>query len=245
MDQLTINTTQNVKVSFTQAPLAKRIVASLLDTIFMIIYMIGGLGVWNYLGLSDYMSDGVDLFILLFFMGIPVIFYSLWSEFFLNGSSLGKKIMKLRVIKIDGYHATFADYLVRWIFRSIDVMIGSGAIAVISVVYTKKGQRLGDLAASTAVVSVKSVVLFGATIYEELDHAYEPQYKQVMKLSDHDIRLIKDVLADFKSSRNQQLLIALVEKVESIIGVKSKESSHVVFIETVLKDYNYLNQQEA
>lgn len=245
MMQLTINTTQNVKIYFNQAPLSLRIVASLIDLCCLIIYSIGVFVFWNSLDLSSYFSDDLIIYSVILILLLPAVFYSLLTESLFNGSSLGKKIMKLKVIKIDGYHATFADYLTRWIFRSIDVMIGSGVIGLLSVIFSDKGQRLGDLVAGTAVISTKSNVNLTSTIYQELDDNYSVTYHQALKLSDNDIRLIKEVMNDFRKSRNHKLLSTLVTKIEKIIGLKSKNSSHLQFVDTVIKDYNYLSQRKA
>lgn len=245
MMQLTINTTQNVKIYFNQAPLSSRIVASLIDLCCLIIYSIGVFVFWNSLDLSSYFSDDLIIYSVILILLLPAVFYSLLTESLFNGGSLGKKIMKLKVIKIDGYHATFADYLTRWIFRSIDVMIGSGVIGLLSVIFSDKGQRLGDLVAGTAVISTKSNVNLTSTIYQELDDNYSVTYHQALKLSDNDIRLIKEVMNDFRKSRNHKLLSTLVTKIEKIIGLKSKNSSHLQFVDTVIKDYNYLSQRKA
>jgi uncharacterized RDD family membrane protein YckC len=34
----------------------------------------------------------------------------------------GKKTLKIRVVKIDGYQASFGDYMIRWVFRIIDTL---------------------------------------------------------------------------------------------------------------------------
>jgi uncharacterized RDD family membrane protein YckC len=50
--------------------------------------------------------------------------------------------MKIRVVKIDGYQAGFGDYMIRWVFRIIDISI----IGLISAIVSKNNQRLGDIA---------------------------------------------------------------------------------------------------
>ena len=52
---------------------------------------------------------------------LPVVFYSLLFETFLDGQTIGKRIMKIKVVKIDGYQAKVSDYLTRWFFRIIDL----------------------------------------------------------------------------------------------------------------------------
>src|SRR5690606_39594735 len=86
----------------------------------------------------------------------PIIFYTLVCESLMSGQTIGKKIMKIRVIKIDGYQASFGDYLVRWLFRVVEIVIFQGVIAVMAIIFSGKNQRLGDTVSGTAVVSLKN-----------------------------------------------------------------------------------------
>lgn len=243
--QLTINTTQNVKIYFKQAPLSSRVIAALIDSCCLFLYGIGVLFFWNKLNLASYFSDDFTMYGVIVILLLPAIFYSVLAETLFKGKSLGKALMKIRVVKIDGYHATFVDYLTRWIFRSIDVLIGSGVIGLITILISNKGQRLGDLVAGTALISTKNNIGLSSTIYEEVGESYSVTYHQVLKLSDNDVRLIKEVMEEFKRTRNQLLLNKLVEKIEKSVGVKNKTESHIQFINCIIKDYNYLSQQKA
>jgi uncharacterized RDD family membrane protein YckC len=62
------------------------------------------------------------------------------------------------VVKIDGYQAGFGDYLMRWFFRIIDFSSFYGLVGLIAVVSSKKAQRLGDMAAGTAVITLKNKI---------------------------------------------------------------------------------------
>ncbi len=63
----------------------------------------------------------------------------------MEGQTPGKKLMKIRVVKIDGYQAGFGDYMIRWVFRLIDVSF-AGVVGLISMIVSKNNQRLGDIA---------------------------------------------------------------------------------------------------
>ena len=56
--------------------------------------------------------------IILFFF--PVMIYSVTLESIFEGQTIGKKLVKIKVVKIDGYQASFGDYLIRWLFRIIE-----------------------------------------------------------------------------------------------------------------------------
>ncbi|WP_298144727.1 RDD family protein [Flavobacterium sp.] len=246
MSEISILTTQNVAIDFTAASIGQRILATLLDTLVQLGYFFFiSLFVFRYLGLSDYFQNfdtwsQIAILILLF---LPVIVYSLTLETILEGQSLGKKIVGIRVVKIDGYEAGFGDYLIRWFFRCVDVLIASGTVGLIAIVATKRSQRIGDLAAGTAVISLRRNASVKQTILIELEDSYKPTYQQVLKLSDNDVRIIKNVFetasADFDVARIKQLRT----KVESVIGEQPQELSDTRLIDTVLRDYNYYTGQ--
>lgn len=69
------------------------------------------------------------------------------------GSSLGKWIMGLKVTELDGSKLTFRGALLRNLLRPIDAQVPFGLILGLALILrTRRGQRLGDLAARTVVV---------------------------------------------------------------------------------------------
>lgn len=75
---------------------------------------------------------------IILFLYFPIIIYSITLESIFEGQTIGKKLTKIKVVKIDGYQAGFGDYLMRWFFRLVDISIFSGIIALISVISSKK-----------------------------------------------------------------------------------------------------------
>ncbi|GAA4023005.1 hypothetical protein GCM10022386_02450 [Flavobacterium cheonhonense] len=177
---------------------------------------------------------------MLFFL--PIAFYSLVQEALLEGQTLGKKLVKIKVVKIDGYQAGFGDYLIRWLFRVIDISIGSGIIGLITMVVNSKTQRLGDISAGTAVITLKNKVTINSTILEEIGQEYQPRYPLVIKLSDNDARIIKETFQNAMKTADFVVLNKLTAKIEQVTGIKNDLGSTQEFIRTVLKDYNYYTQ---
>ena len=172
----------------------------------------------------------------------PVLFYSLLFESLLEGQTLGKRLLKTKVVKIDGYQASFGDYIMRWLFRIIDINLSGSMIGLIAMITSKKTQRLGDMVAGTAVISLKNNININHTILEEIDQAYVPTYPLVIKLSDNDARIIKETFQNAVVKRDYKTLIKLRTKIEEVTGIKNTSGNDTDFIRTVLKDYNFYTQ---
>ena len=78
--------------------------------------------------------------------------YFVFFELRSNGRSPGKKSAKIRVVKAGGGPITFTDVAIRNLLRIVDgIMLY--AVGGVCMFVTRKGQRLGDLAAGTVVIS--------------------------------------------------------------------------------------------
>ena len=119
MSELQINTTQNVKINFTSSGAGERLLAFIIDNVIKIgyLYLVGylfgafdNMDQWSQIGLNTLLS-------------FPIIFYTLVLESIMDGQTIGKRLLKIRVVKIDGYQATLSDYIVRWFFRIVDIYL--------------------------------------------------------------------------------------------------------------------------
>jgi uncharacterized RDD family membrane protein YckC len=245
MVELQINTTQNVNINFIAASVGERILAYIIDLIIKIAYIVVvyqiTFNLFNIDDLLDDMDDWSRIAVIVSFY-LPVVFYSLLFETFLDGQTSGKSIMKIKLVKFDGYQAGLADYLVRWFFRIIDLNMMSGIVALIAIVTSKKSQRLGDMTAGTSVITLKNNVNISHTILEELEDSYKPTYPNVIKLSDNDARIIKETFVRAKAARDYETLIKLRTKIVQVVEIKDFNGSDLDFVDTILKDYNYYTQ---
>ena len=161
MDNIAIQTSQNISIEQSIASVGERIVAAMIDYFFVAAYVF-------IVSLYSTMSDSPLVFFLIM---IPVMFYHLISELAMDGQSWGKKIMKIKVVKIDGTGAGFTAYLIRWVFRLVDILVFFGAISTIVIILNGKEQRLGDMAANTTVIRLKEKQL-SETIFPRLPVNY-------------------------------------------------------------------------
>ena len=235
METLHIDTFQNIDIEQPIASVAERIVATILDLLFMSGYLVIMSLLSNVLHLSALMIVGV----------LPVLFYSLISELAMNGQSWGKKIMKIKVIKTDGTNTTFSSYFLRWITSLLEVFALLGSLALITIIINRKGQRLGDIAANTAVIRLREKN-FKTTIFTEVPSDYTVVHPEAGKLSINDLYTIQEVLKILKSYDTDVDKKAMAQKariaVEKKLNITSEQKS-MQFFETLIRDYNFINSR--
>ncbi|NJY62409.1 RDD family protein [Salinimicrobium sp. CDJ15-81-2] len=237
MDNFQIETAQNISITQNVAGVGERILAYLIDFVIMVIYVV--LAFFMMAGLNV-AGDQEWLFVSVIFL--PLLLYFLLWESLWNGRSPGKAALELRVVKLDGSKPAFSNYLVRWLLRIVDISITSGSVAVVTILLTGRGQRLGDLAAGTTVISEKSRVGLDRTVLVNVPEDYRPQYPQVTMLSDLDVQEIKEIYRESLKNSNYRVIGKLSNKVSDLLQVTPEEKP-LQFIKTVLKDYSYYTQQ--
>ena len=238
MDKFQIETAQNIAISQNVAHVTTRIGSYLIDALFIVGYYIIIaiiIGMLDVPMSMEYMS----LFVLL---GLPVFFYSLLFEILMNGQTPGKYFNQIRVVKLDGSKPTFGSYLIRWLLRFVDFTLASGSVAVLTILLNGKGQRLGDIAAGTTVISEKKRITLKDTIASDVVDNYTPTYSQVTLLSDNDIHIITRVYKDAMKKRNHKVILKLHTKVIELTRITT-EQKPAQFINTVIKDYHYYARQ--
>jgi uncharacterized RDD family membrane protein YckC len=228
-----IQTSQNVPVEYELASVGERIVANLID----IIIYIGWAVSWSLI-FSQLRVAGAFFSMLLIIL--PIMMYPLFTEYFLNGQTLGKRAINIKVIRLDGSQPSLSDYLLRWLFIVIDNGFFSSLVAVIAIASGGKGQRLGDIAAGTTVIKTKKRVTLDQIMYESPQDNYQVTYLQATLLTDRDIETIRQVLR----KQNPELLDMTADKIAQLLGA-SQGKSQRQFLQTIVNDYAYLVAKEA
>ncbi|PWN68176.1 RDD family protein [Chryseobacterium phosphatilyticum] len=243
MSQIAINTSQNVNISFNIAGVGERMLAFIIDLLIRVAYVIIVLYVFFNIFDLGYILNGLDqwsvmaIYIVLTF---PIYIYPLVLESLMEGQTPGKKLMKIRVVKIDGYQASFGDYMIRWVFRIVDISF-AGLVGLISMIVSKNNQRLGDIASGTAVISLKNNINISHTILENIQENYIPSFPQVIALSDNDMRIIKDNYTKALKVDDRQIISRLSDKIKGILKLEidPTKMTERQFINVIIKDYNY------
>ena len=234
--QVHVRTTQNVFIHYPVAGVGDRILAYLIDYLILILYVLGMLAIYISLNM-------IVIWIWVVTVGIPFILYHLMFEIFMNGQSPGKRLMQIKVLRLDGTPATVGDYLLRWIFAFVDIQILSGVIAVLVITIGEKGQRLGDLVAGTTVVKLmEEAQVTAATVFVAQEVAYVPTFPQVIQLNERDIELVQRALEVNLESGNSQPVMAITEKIKSLLGIQT-DLPPVKFLYTVIKDFQHITSR--
>jgi uncharacterized RDD family membrane protein YckC len=236
MSKISILTPQNIELEYDLASLGDRIVAAIVDRLLLIAY---GIIVLVIATQANFSGDIMQLFI--FVISLPVIFYSLLSEVFMNGQTIGKRVMKIKVISINGNQPTFSQYLMRWLFRIIDLWMTGSILAIIMIAVNEKGQRLGDIVAGTTLIKTTPRTTINDTLYVAVAETnYKATYPDVINLKDSDIQLVKEVIMNVHKSGNTLLAYQTMQKIETVLNIKSQHEP-LTFLYAVLSDYNHLS----
>lgn len=233
MDNFQIETAQNITIKQNVAGVSDRILAFIVD----------GFIIGSYLFISGFLIASANLdnageWVYYLVMGLPVLLYYLLWESLWNGQTPGKAALKIRVVKLDGSRPVFSSYLLRWLLRFIDISLSSGALAVVVILLNGKGQRLGDLAAGTTVISERKQVNLENTLSVDIPGDYQPVYPQVSILRDADIQEVKNLFRNAKRNGDEHIIISLSQKLSKLLDVIPQQDSSA-FVQQVISDYNY------
>jgi uncharacterized RDD family membrane protein YckC len=154
---ISIRTPENIELSYALAGPGSRAAAYMIDLLIMF-------GVCQIL---------VNLFVYVFALILSAVggegnvwasaiatllFFALYNGYFIllewlmNGQTPGKRLLHIRVIKQGGYALRFFDTLLRNLLRIVDFLPLFYGVGLISLLFTRDSQRLGDLVAGTLVV---------------------------------------------------------------------------------------------
>jgi hypothetical protein len=168
---------------------------------------------------------------------MPTVFYHLLLEIMMNGQSIGKKAMHIKVITLEGGQPSISQYIIRWMFRLFD--IGLFFIpGFFSVVLTERSQRVGDIIAGTIVIDTKPRTSWQDTIFTVVETTYKPRYSEVMQLTDRDINTLKSIIETIRRKNDYELAFRISERIQSKLNIRAQEDPFD-FLQILMKDYNY------
>lgn len=148
-----IVTPEAVRLEFDTAGIASRVVAELLDLTVQWLLLLGLFVAAGAIGsAADATAVVVVVVVVLVgvfavIVGYPVAMETLW-----NGRTLGKAALGLRVVTREGAPVRFRHAAIRAMIGMIEVWALFGLPASVSIIASRRDQRLGDLVAGTLVL---------------------------------------------------------------------------------------------
>lgn len=239
MQTIRITTSQNIDIDYELAGLGERIVASLIDFgIFILIAILCAIA-----GVSLRAMDVFGVVFIIVYAALYV-FYDLVCEVFMNGQSVGKKVMKIKVMSLDGSQPRLGQYMLRWLFRIIDFGISGGAVALVVAAISDKVQRIGDLVAGTILIKTQQRIKIEHVAFRPALDGYQPVFDNAAELSEQDIDLINEVINSYVKTGNNVLVYNMAMRTKERLGVTPPENMNDMrFLQTVLKDYAFKTTQ--
>jgi len=237
MEQFQIETAQNISINQNTAHLGDRMLAFIVDTIIIVLYTFA-----MFLFLIYLNFDSGDSWAIYMVMSLPAFLYYVILETFMNGKTVGKSLMKIRVVKLDGSKPSFSSYFIRWILRIVDVSLSTGGVAVLTILIRGNGQRVGDMAAGTTVISEKKRISLKDTLLREIPEGYLPKFPQVTIFKDNEMQTIKEMYDSAKKNGDHKVIISLSDQIKNVTNITTQLKA-MDFVDTVIKDYNFYTQQ--
>lgn len=268
MKTITIGTPFNIDLEFTTASPGKRILAVLLDMLILSCYM---MAIYRFVLIAlPQSSEGMNEFFRMLAISILPFIYFPATEILMNGQTPGKKFMGIKVMDATGKEPGISQYLLRWLIGfgnysvfALPYLIVSTSfgffgmlyfcIMVIGVFYfpdflctiiTYKNQRLADLAAGTVIIDIRKKMDLKETIYLEIhDEQTGPRFPEVMRLTDKDLNRIRQLLSQ-KSNKKADVAYRsmIAERIKAALSIET-DMDDIIFMEQLIRDYNYLTQK--
>jgi uncharacterized RDD family membrane protein YckC len=264
-----IDTPENVTFAHEVAGIGNRFIAALIDSaiIFMALFLLNllvvvGLGIMDNMESvpvgADESLDWVEGFIIaayalinfLIFWGYYVLFEYLW-----NGQTPGKRMVHIRVVRMDGNPAGIVEVMVRNLVRIVDFLPSGYGLGLLVMFFNQEARRLGDFAAGTLVIKeradlqLRSLLPVDAlgnpaihTQDEAVNEALLLRYTNIRRLSSQDYELIRDALHRY---RNNTLSTGVLDRLAQTIAARlevdaPQPSASTRFLAEVLQAYRQI-----
>ena len=140
--------------------------------------------------------------------------YFVFFETLLRGQTPGKRFTQLRVVSEGGGVLVWHQSLLRNLLRIVDSLPTGYFVAVVAILISPRGQRLGDLAAGTIVIrereAVVNDVMSGIVVPPEVEAGFRFTRDELAAVGEAERRLIRRTLrrAESLSERAARPILA-------------------------------------
>jgi len=160
LDELKIDTPEQIALELPLAGIGSRFLAMALDTLIqvgvgliaiVVFFLILGIGVSSLQYIPHTVGPAIAIFIVFtIYWGYFAIFESLWK-----GQTPGKRVAGIRVIKESGRPINAYEAIGRNLMRAVDGLPGMYGVGLVCMMLNRESRRLGDFVAGTVVVHEK------------------------------------------------------------------------------------------
>ena len=149
MNNLIIKTPEGIEFSLQLAGPITRFLAWAVDlgTIIAIISILNA-----FFGLLGILSRDLAMAANVIGFFVVSIGYGIITEWYWHGQTLGKKLLRLRVMDEQGLRLQFSQIVVRNLLRFVDSLPALYLVGGLVCLFNRRAQRLGDFAANTIVI---------------------------------------------------------------------------------------------
>ncbi len=253
--KLTFKSSQYVLIDFEAASVFQRIGAYILDTIILSVYL--------FIAMMSIQTDdlftnfGTWLFMTLLLVKLPWILYQPVMEYITGGQTIGKMVVGIRVLKLNGHRVGFKEVMTRWFFRGDFLWISANFLIMLLPLLniidaficglTINNQRIGDSLAGTIVVKTKSSQSYtlNDVLKIKTNENFTPSYPQVVRFTDEDMIYIKNCIQQIKRYKNknlEELISKIANESARLMGIEQTPKEHLKFLETLLNEYVVLTR---
>ena len=121
MSFIKVLTNFNIEVEFEIPEFYKRLIALIIDTIIQFFYYKIAIEILKAIAAGSSWNEDTlrNLWAVWTILWVPVIIYHPLLEITMNGQSVGKKLMSLKVVNENGGRPGISQFLIRWFLRDI------------------------------------------------------------------------------------------------------------------------------
>lgn len=245
MKTIEITTAHNIVLEYELATTRERVLAFILDIIAVLLL---NTILQVFIGLAfGQMLDGHAQKVTQLMPAALLILYCTFLEIFNNGQTIGKMALKTRTVRLDGRQPAWSEMLGRSFLHYVDSIFSLGFIGIMMIKTTEKGQRLGDMAAGTAVIRMQPNMHVSLNNVLNLNTVkdWTPLYPQVKKLREADMLAIKNIVGRYLKYPNEahyNIVVELSERLADLLEIRPLPPDRVGFLRTLLKDYVVLTR---
>jgi uncharacterized RDD family membrane protein YckC len=146
--RLTLQTAEGVVFSFIVASPAIRFCAWAID---MLVIIALSIATGTVLNLMTAVLGELAMALQVVMTFVFSIGYFMAAEWFMRGQTVGKRLLRLRVMDARGLRLHFSQVVMRNLLRPVDMLPAFFLVGGVAAFVSRHGQRLGDMAANTIV----------------------------------------------------------------------------------------------